>query len=320
MKNGLLIAAKMPGHDPEDILHVRAFAITICEPSMTEFSYNALRVVNSFLRRSDRRNQTEINDYKVVSRVYRDTISFLDENGLSAEDWTNEDVSTLIDHVISVSAKCKSFDISNMVTISNRSIRRLLKLRSDALKRIKSPACEKLSHAFQEQLWATQGYELLASDETDEAIQVAASAAMKTFPSNLLPNDEADSVTGDATLFCSKSALRILRILEPFRKQICQSASPPTNEGVILLQMYMIVYEKGLQDSKCKCSKSKNARYTGPEIVSRIEKMIGSVVEAAEKLISKCLVDDEAERLAQHVKNISTLLEYKKHADYAWEL
>lgn len=317
MKNGLLIAAKMPGHDPEDVLHARAFAITICEQSIAEYSYNALRVVNSFLRRSNKRAETEVSDHKVVSRVYRGVLSFLEENGVPDDIWTNEDVSTLIDHLISIGAKCKAFEIPSRLAIPSQSIRRLLKLRLESLNKMKSSECEKLAHVFQEQLWATQGYELLSGDEPDEAIQVASAAAMKSFPSNLLSVDEE---TGDETTICSKSALRIIRILEPFRKHICQSPSSPTADDVTFLELYMNVYEKGFQNSKCTCSKSNNARYSGGEIISRLEKMIGSVVETAEKLIAKHLAEGDADRLGECVKKITTLLEFKTQAEYAWEM
>ncbi len=330
MKNGLLIAAKEPRRHPVHVLKARAFAITMCENSVEEYSYNALRVVNSFLRRSKRNGLSEAEDYEYVSEVYKDAVRFIQGMPKSATTWVNEDVSTLLDHIISTAARCEFLGIGGTKGISRSALSSLLEQRSADLSALKSTPCEHFAHAFQERIFAKNVYTLLAKPDSDNegpdadnAFRCMAVAMDETLPRSLAPVEKqfrkGPAQAAQKTVICKKAVLRLLRILEPHRREISNASAPLTEDSSALLQLYVCLLSVGAQEkAKCKCGHSKHERFSEGEVKSRLEKMTGAGIEAAEKLMTKYVKDGYSEGVQVTVQYIERILSYKSQSGSSW--
>ena len=327
MKNGLLFSAKMPDCNPVHGLLARAYGVGMGKPTITEYSYSILRVVNSFFRRKDKGKDgiAEKEEYGVMSRVYQESIFIFENTEVSPADWVHEDVSTLFDNIISVEARATALGVSAKYAINKKSLSRLLALRSSTLEDKISQQCEVFAHGFQSELLSSKTFELLAMDSVDTALEIANVAMNETLPDYLV---NVETLFASHTLnskpvkkhMCAKAALRLLRVLEPFRKHICELSNPLTKEQSALLLVFACTTVIGLQNTKCKCSALRVERLSEADINQRLKNLSASTLEVFEKLITDYLKKKDNRGVEACVRQLNPFMEQKPFPGDSWEI
>ncbi len=325
MKNGLLFAAKMPDCNPVHGLLARAYAVGMGKPTITEYAYTLLRVVNSFFRRKEKGKDglTEKDEYGIISRVYQDSLFIFENIEVTASDWVHEDVSTLFDNIIAVETRATALGVST--TINKKSLARLLMQRSATLKGKKSGQCEVFAHAFQSELFSSKSYELLAMNSLDTALEIANVAMKGTLPDYLV---NTETLFASHTLYskpikkhmCAKAALRLLRILEPFRKHICGRPNSLSEEESATLQVFVCATVIGLENTKCKCGAERKERLSDEDIHQRLKNMSVSALEALEKLLTNYLRKNDDDRIQACIRQLNALVSRKPYQGDSWEI
>lgn len=307
-------AAQAQDSDPVTALRVRAYALTLGEPSLKTYARELLRCAQCFTR-SDGNHRPSIVD--AVGSVYDDALQFVSKFDSSNAHWFAEDVSAWMDHLAVIwSRRTKRLPLPMIFE------RRIGSLKKEKEKNGLLAVHKLQVHLVQEGLYA---YNYGAAPHSNKLVLVgeALESIEKPLSQLKVPSLTSLSKGGGKSksrrlAFCTMeriglNRLRVLRVLEPLCKSILALAANSIElpcGAILALEVFLSAITSGLVETNADHSKvSPEEAKTLADIRTCLHRMVGVAFEVTAGLSRIHFRAHREENLVQIVRAVGVFLD-----------